>query len=249
MTKRRRFSIALIGFVTIASIAPAVAERHGVYPVQTLRDKCVKFSDIKTRDNAGIADCSVSDFGEFGTVGEEKYYFALYCLIPSHIQGKCNDGSFHARYYRNRGLSVFVQQGPARNAKLLFEAPTPETELFAFERPEMVRNEIGTFLIMPARLDGTSNGNGSRYYLWQAQTWKPLDAKTWLEDLKKRLPAGFQVLKGVWPDLRTMKAKAGLWRSGDSNCCPTGGEAHITLTVDGAKFVLQSLKTDVLPKP
>src|SRR5687767_917407 len=27
---------------------------------------------------------------------------------------------------------------------------------------------------------------------------------------------------GVWPDLHTLRAEAGLYREGDGNCCPTG---------------------------
>lgn len=82
------------------------------FPMTFVRNQCPE--STRTDRGGGFSDlreCRVSEFGEFGSVDEQTYYYALYCLIPNHApdEGKCDDGSFNSRYNRWRALAVFVR--------------------------------------------------------------------------------------------------------------------------------------------
>jgi hypothetical protein len=99
----------------------------------------------------------------------------------------------------------------------------------------------GLLLALPIAVDGTGNYNQSEYYVREAGAWQRIESESWLVDLRARLPAGLEIWKGVWPDIRTLRAEAGLHKAGDGNCCPTGGTAHIQLAIRDRRFVLESV--------
>jgi hypothetical protein len=215
--------------------------------MNVIRDRCIEFRDVK-QDNgpSDFRECRVSEFGEFGVVDGETYYYAIYCLIPSYTteKGECGDDSFIARYHRARGSAVFVRNPSSENARLLFERVEREIATVYSEKPEIVRNSAGTLLYLPVAVDGTGHGNASDYYLREAGEWVPIEAATWLAELRTRIPAGLEIWKGVWPDLRTMRADAGLYRADDANCCPTGGIARIRLAIRSRQLVIDSVVVD-----
>ena len=245
--------------VVLVGTAPSVQSHH-VWPpgssrganavrqflMTAIRDRCIEFTDVKQGTGpSDFRECGVSEFGELGAVEGDTYYYAIYCLIPSYTEqtGKCGDDSFIANYHRRRGLAIFVRPPSSERARLLFERVDREIATIYFEKPEIVHN-AGTLLYLPRVLDGTGHGNESEYYLRETGTWAPIDAETWLTDLKTRIPAGLEMWKGVWPDLRTMRAEAGLYRATDSNCCPTGGTARIRLAIRSRRFVIDSIVVD-----
>jgi hypothetical protein len=120
------------------------------------------------------------------------------------------------------------------------------------DKPEIIRNQFGTLLYLPIRVDGTGHMNESEYYVRQNGKWERIDSESWRSDLGKRIPPGLELWKGVWPDLHTMRAEAMLYRSNDANCCPSGGIARIRFSIRAKKFVLQSVVVDtttLLPAP
>jgi hypothetical protein len=217
------------------------------FSVNVMRDRCPDFRDVKQGSGpSDFRECRVSEFGEFGAVDGETYYYAIYCLIPSDTteNGECGDYSFIARYHRARGLAVFVRNPSSENARLLFERVDREIAMVYSEKPEIVRNSAGTLLYLPVAFDGTGHGNDSDYYLREAGEWVPIEAAAWLAELGRRIPAGLGIWKGVWPDLRTMQAEAGLYRADDANCCPTGGIARIRLAIRSRQLVIDSVVID-----
>jgi hypothetical protein len=122
-------------------------------------------------------------------------------------------------------LAVFIQDG-ADKARLVFERAFPEVGMFVYEMPELVETAAGTVLELKIALDGTGHGNESEYYLRKKGAWQKIESKSWVDDVIKKIPPGVQMWKGLWIDLETMTAKAGLYKKDDANCCPTGGEAH-----------------------
>jgi putative endonuclease len=217
------------------------------FSLNVIRDRCLDFTDVKQGSGpSDFRECRVSEFGEFGVVDGETYYYALYCLIPSYTteKGECGDDSFIARYHRARGLAVFVRNPSRENARLLFERVDPEIGTVYYEKPEIVHNPAGTLLYLPVAIDGTGRGNESDYYLRETGEWVPLETAAWLAALLKRIPAGLEIWKGVWPDLRTMRAEAGLYRAGDANCCPTGGVARVRLAIRSRQLVIDSVVID-----
>ena len=228
----------------IVNVSLVAAGPGGRFPIAAVRKECIQFSDI---DRPQIQDCRVSEFGEMGTVDSQRYYYAIYCLLPSDVPGKsCAGDSFEARYHRARGLVIFVDDGQTRDrVSTLFERVNGDIGLFDYsEKPEIIGSAIGTILYLPIAVDGTGHGNASEYYLRATGTWARIESEAWLADLKRRLPDGVGISKGVWPNLRTMQAEAGLYRPQDANCCPTGGVAHVQLAIKGERFVITSVSVN-----
>jgi hypothetical protein len=214
------------------------------FSMALIRNQCIEFTDVKRGDERDdLRDCRVSEFGEFGAVNGQTYYYALYCLIPNYEPGKgqCGGDSFSARYHRQRGLAVFTQDRSSSDIRLLFERVTSDIGTLLYEKPQIVSSRDGTLLYLPIALDGTGHGNESEYYLREKGEWEPIEAQEWLSDLQSRIPAGLGIWKGVWPKLDTMQAEAGLYREGDANCCPTGGTARIRLAIRSRQLVIDSV--------
>lgn len=222
------------------------ADGRALFPLTSLRERCIEFPEVKIGTKEWeAAECAVSEFDSFGSIDNENYYYALYCLIPNYSKdtGKCGSDTFNARYHRSRGLAVFVQQG-ADKARLLFERADSEIGVYVYDKPEFVQNAAGTILVLKIRIDGTGAGNASEYYIRKKGTWQRIESESWFEDVKKKIPAGLEIWKGGWPDMETMTARAGLYRKGDANCCPTGGTAYVQLAIEDDRFVVKSIKIE-----
>ena len=247
------FTVCLALFPTgVATAQSSAATRNTGRPLsmEVIRGQCIEFRDVKRGSGPGdFRDCRVSEFGEIGAVDRQRYYYAIYCLVPSDTttQGECGDDSFIARYHRQRALAIFARDSSGENTQLVFERASPEIGAVLYEKPELIQNAAGTLLYLPIVIDGTGHGNESEYYLRGASDWDPIEAETWMTELRTRLPAGLEIWRGVWPDLNTMRAEAGLYRVGDSNCCPTGGIARIRLAIRARRLVIDSLVIDRTP--
>jgi len=251
-------SLIVAASVLVASQLPGVQSKDRNRPVspdnppsavvftpEMMRQQCPAFSDVQV--GAGpydVRECRVSEFGEIGVVDRRAYYYAIYCLMPNYATDKshCTDDTFNAHFYRERGLAVFVGDRSTRNARLLFERAGEDIGVLLFAwKPEIVTTAAGTILYLKIAYDGTGAGNASEYYLWASRRWMPIEADAWLNDLTRRVPAGLQLRKGVWPDLGTMTAETGLYRDGDANCCPSGGVARIRLAIRARRFVIDAV--------
>ena len=235
--------VGLALLVAGSGTARLAGQTRGPVSMAAMRTQCIEFTDVNRGGGAGeYRECRVSEFGEIGTVGSTRFYYVLYCLLPNETaaNARCGDDSFIARYHRARGMAVFAREASGQNVHLVFNRASEEIGTVFYQRPEIVQNAAGTLLYLPIVIDGTSGGNVSEYYQQAADRWALVDSKTWLADLHKRLPAGLEVRQGVWPDLRTMRAEAGLYRVADANCCPTGGTVRLGLVVRARRFVIDS---------
>jgi hypothetical protein len=227
----------------IASATAGQGERR--LSMKVIPDQCVDFTEVKRGSGpADFRECRVSEFGEFGAVDGETYYYAIYCLIPSYTteKGECKDDSFIARYHRARALAVFVRDPSSDYARLLFERASPEIASIVYSgKPEIIRNAAGTLLSLPIAVDGTGHGNASEYYLREGRAWARIDAEAWLADLGPRIPNGLEMRKGVWPDLHTMQAEVPIYGPKDGNCCPTGGLLRVRLAIRSRRLVADSI--------
>jgi len=247
-----RFAAVLIALSSTIGMAQAPRQISGgqrQFSMPQIRSQCIEFTDVK-RGNGPLdfRDCQVSDFGEFGAVDDQTYYYALYCLIPNYAtdNGKCGDDSFSARFHRHRGLAVFTEDRSSGGLQLLFERVISDIGTRYYEKPEIVHNTNGTLLYLPIAVDGTGHGNESQYYIREANKWEPIESEVWLNDLSARLPPGLQMWKGAWPNLNTMQAQIVLYRDKDANCCGTGGTARVRLAIRSRKFVIDSV--DIEPR-
>jgi hypothetical protein len=191
-------------------------------------------------------DCSITEYGELGKVNDQTYRYILYCIIPGYSSedAKCGDDSFSARYHRSRGLAIYQEELSSKSIKRWLERVDPEIGTVLYSKPLIIENSFGRLFYIPIQVDGTSGGNTSEYFIQNraAGEWEALDGEGWTKALLKRLPSGLGIWKGIWPDLKTMTAKAGLYREHDANCCPSGGTAFIELGIKQNRFVLKSIR-------
>ena len=127
------------------------------------------------------------------------------------------------------------------SAHLFLERVPREVGSLQYDPPQIIRNAAGTILYLPIAVDGTAHLNASEYFLREAGEWQSIEAEEWLKNLSQQVPTGREIWKGIWPDLRTMQAEAGLYRRGDADCCPTGGTARIRFSIRSRRFVLDAV--------
>lgn len=209
-----------------AAAASEEEEKKLLLPAQVVDTDCEAF--IKRNKIDGVHDCTVSEIGPFGSVDGQTYHYALYMLDKD----------------MRKGLSIFTHEATDKQAKLLLERYDKDGLAYIYEQPAIITNSFGTLMEVPVRMDGTGQFNENEYYLWSEKQkgWKLLDSTNWVDDLGKQLPAGLEIWKGVWPDIKTMTATTSLWRRDDANCCPSGGTAAVTLAVKDGRLVIKSLE-------
>ncbi len=213
-------------------------------PFRPTHSNCREF--LQRNEITEVRDCGITEAGAFGNVAGRTYYYVIYCIIPDYSSGpgKCGEESFPGQYYRERGLGIFVEEGAGNQTKLFLERGEPDIGLNVYEKPVVVKNQFGTFMHIPIRLDGTGNGNESEYYIWdnKSTAWKKVNTRSWVSELAKRVPAGLSINKGIWPDMEALTAKAELYKEKDANCCPTGGTAVVKLTLKGLELRIRSVE-------
>jgi hypothetical protein len=242
-----RTAVIALVVLLLGSVDAAAQSTPRRFTLDAIRDRCITLTAVKVGSGPDDArECRVSEFGEAGVVDGETYHYALYCLIPgwSKETGTCADTSFNARYHRARALVVFTSTPSRPDAQLVFEHVSSEISMNVYARAAIVTTNAGTLLHLSIAVDGTGHYNASEYYVRERGRWERIEAESWQNDLGKRLPAGLQIWKGIWPDPRTLRADAGLYRDGDGNCCPTGGVAHIQLALRDRRFVLEAVTFD-----
>ena len=99
---------------------------------------------------------------------------------------------------------------------------------------------------------GTGAYNADRLYRWDDTAWRSIDMKSWRATIAEHLPGGLQIWKGVQYDFRDpwsgLVARTALWRGGDANCCPTGGQGEIAFAITDDGLVVTELRYTA-PKP
>ena len=176
-------------------------------------------------DALGEAACKVAAFGPIGTLSGRSFAYAAYeYRLPTGV-------------LMDMRTVVFERAGAERWRPLF--APINDGGLF--DAPKVIRTRAGILLHIPGHESGTGNFNRERLYVWGDGVWKEIDTTSWLKDLQRRLPKGLGAWKGIYPDYATLRAATPLWRDGDSNAEPTGGDAAIRLALSGDKIVFKSV--------
>ena len=112
-----------------------------------------------------------------------------------------------------------------------------------FETPTLKLNpEFGEFLVVPGRYTGTGSFTEDFVFMpdeaggWaqiHAQPFEPETGEGWLAGLTAYLPPEHGIWKGLRVDYATLTGTTAVWREGDANCCPSGGELWFRLRLDG----------------
>lgn len=113
-----------------------------------------------------------------------------------------------------------------------------------FDAPVVIDgDEDSTLIVAPGIHAGSGGGRADVVFRWAADgALVQIDNWTWRDGLSARLPEGLDVWQGVKIDYENMVALTPLWRRNDGNCCPTGGMAVLSFTLDGDVLVLDRVR-------
>jgi hypothetical protein len=101
---------------------------------------------------------------------------------------------------------------------------------------------------MSGTMDGTGAFNVGSLYVMDGEKLSEIDTESWLFDLAKRLPTGWNAWKGVFPDYAKLAAATPLWKSGDGNCCLTAGRATLKLGIKNGWLVIVCTSATARPR-
>ena len=128
-----------------------------------------------------------------------------------------------------------------------------------FETPYFARHaKYGEFLVVPGRVAGTGSFIDDRVLMptmgrgWVAVRAAPFDPETgdgWLAGLTAHLPPGHGIWKGIRVDYATLTGTTAVWRDGDANCCPSGGEVWFRLWIAGPEIGFEVAEARYTPPP
>ena len=190
---------------------------------EAARSACIEHPDSEAMPGS----CTVSGFGPLGSVEGHDLFYGLYAYHAA-------DGDFLLR----TDVAVYERETDGR-LRVLF---APEADAVFYDKPAIIETGGRVLLHLPGYESGTGDFNRERLYLWRDAAWQEVDTAAWLSELAKRLPKGFAVWKGVFPDYRKMTAATPVWRESDGNCCPTGGRADIALGWQGDRIIVKSVR-------
>ena len=172
--------------------------------------------------------CKVDEFGRVGAVAGHDFSYALYEFSTTPDDPLA--------YWR----AVIFERLPAAMLRPILISG--DDGAFSYDKPRILHSAGRVLLHIPAWESGTGNFNREILYVWAKDGWRDVDVTSWLGDLGERLPKGFGVWKGVYPDYVTMKAETPLWREGDGNACPSGGLARIDLQWRGDRIAVRRVR-------
>lgn len=186
---------------------------RGPFPAKDLARRCAPL---------GIEACKVERSG--AVKGGQGLFF--------QVQTSTSEDEFR------RGVIV-LQTGPAGS---LTPVAWAADESPSYDDPEVVASPAGPLLVLSGTQQGTGAFNADSLYRRDASGWRDVELVSWRRELKRRVPKDVAVWKGVAYDFPSLTASTGLWRSGDANCCATGGSADITFAIEGDALVLKAVK-------
>jgi hypothetical protein len=113
-----------------------------------------------------------------------------------------------------------------------------------YQPPVLIEAGDKTWVAAPGVWPGSGSHNADVVFRWTDDARAPLaqiDNLTWLDELKTRLPDGFEVWKGVRIDYGLLYATTPLWRTEDANCCATGGSAGLSFALSDERLTLEDV--------
>jgi hypothetical protein len=141
--------------------------------------------------------------------------------------------------------------GPAVQMIVLFElggTPAPALVVSAqtegwFGPPDIVQNsDDGVLIHVPGVTGGNGAGNADVLVLRTRDGWARPDIEAWFDQVNAMLPDGFEIRSRVIFNFREMHASSPVWRTGDGNCCATGGMVQIDFALaDGSGLTVERI--------
>ena len=242
MSDSRRVSLLL--FLALQGCLPWFSSDVSEAPSPKLADMRQKCPDEVFKGQPllrGSALCEVNALLQIGEIGEWTIHAGLYRLLkPEDLE--LSTVADHAPL-NNTAVAVFEERNG--NARVVWSGVS-EGVLGSdwFESPRLIQLPDGSGVLIPHRYSGSGFVNADRFLALRNGAWKEIDTSSWLGDLRAKLPTGLEILKGVELDLEKMTAHSALWRKEDANCCPSGGNVEVALTLRDLQLEISSINLE-----
>ena len=143
------------------------------------------------------------------------------------------------------GAALYTLDPDQKTVHLLWtESSSPGEADPQVALPELHQISGHSVIYVSVSFSGTGNNNEDRYFILADGKWLNLESEHWQTDVAHRLPQGRSINKGYVPDLKTMTAESGVWKSDDPNCCPTGGAVSVKLKIKDHALAVDHFKYD-----
>lgn len=191
-------------------------------------------------------DCTVAEFGEIATLDESTFYFARY-----HDRSQPIPDELQPYVVTEFNVLVILRSDPPNlEEATVIHVRTDEAYGFMTHlAPELLQTDRGPILYLAGRGlgAGRSQYDKDEYWLWQSDTWVPLDVHSWIYDFRDRMSDGFR-LNGIG-DLATALGTmtyvdSAVHRDGDAMCCASGGTIWIHFEWDDLTLRVVSFEHD-----
>lgn len=214
--------------LTIKAYAGTGATPLETVPFDGVQHECKQVSGISFGANGHWASCHVTRGRWVATIDFLDLYQAQYCL--GNAPESCEQTAqviFANRAYTPDAAVLLVR---------LDEAGTSYTD------PLVVNSDNDSVMGMTSQ--NAAGLVSTQYFVWSTNHWLKMDAQNWQHDLQALLPKSSTMRNtSARPDLETMSAKVPLFNAQDADCCPSGGVAKITLSLNTASLATSGLTT------
>ncbi|HSF96877.1 MAG TPA: hypothetical protein VLA52_17760 [Thermohalobaculum sp.] len=202
-------------------------------------------ADLARERAAEAPDCTLVTEGMLRSgQGNGDVAWQLYRWVPT--VGEAPSALYDTPPYNQTAVTLSLA---ARPGDPPFWAEHYDMGIAWFETPYLAHNQkYGEFLVVPGRFAGTGSFLDDRVFLpnhgrgWTRIGAAGLDPETgagWIDGLRPHLPPGHGIWKGISVDYATLTGSSAVWRDGDANCCPSGGEIRFRLQVAGPNLRLE----------
>jgi hypothetical protein len=189
-----------LAFLLAAAAASMPARAAGdTVKFEGVQEHCVQAGAITFGPKGRWSGCHVIKGRWFATMGILDMYQAQYCLHGRRGLEKDAEGC------DRRAFLVFANRAYTPKAQVLVQRIDPGSA--RYDDPLVVQTPYGDILELTSHLQGDAIAKS--YYLWRSGRWVPIEARSWLQGLAKRLPKGLSP-KEAWPDADSMTARAAL---------------------------------------
>ena len=168
---------------------------------------------------------------EFRRVGRLNG-FAIYDLFyrfDDHVDSKKIDWK-----------SILVEVSPGRFREIYHLQPTAAEIESSFVMKAGQEEILGTRDLIP----GTGAYEYEDYFWLSSAGAERIDISPIGKAVQEILPGGYGVWKGGGLDMRTLQYRMPVWKTGDANCCPTGGTVEVKFKLEGSRISVTGRRFD-----
>jgi len=200
-----------------------------------LKNNCISI----TYQHEKQTPCRVNDFEVVTKIEDTTFLYASYFRLHDW-QGEPQQESDKPPF--NNQILVLFESKNNTEAKPIMVWHNPDSFSVSWlEKPTIISGEFDLILRVPHSYSGTGHFNSDKYFVWKQSQWQKLNTENWFSNLNKQLPEGYAIWKGIVPNIKTMTAQSLVWKKGDANCCPSGGNVDISFGIAENELIINTI--------